>query len=93
MYLKLYANVSFMKKACYLFESMPERTLISWTILMSGYAKHGPGKEALALFKDMLSADKTVCPDSYVYAVVLGSCGLVGKRGNWDLTEGSMAKF
>ncbi|KAE8691054.1 hypothetical protein F3Y22_tig00110893pilonHSYRG01015 [Hibiscus syriacus] len=75
LYLQLYANAGFMKKARGLFESMPERTLISWTILMSGYAKHGPGKEALALFKDMLSADKTVRPDSYVYAVVLRSCG------------------
>ncbi|OMO70160.1 hypothetical protein CCACVL1_19079 [Corchorus capsularis] len=54
---------------------MPERTLISWTILMSGYAKRGPTKEALALFIEMLSGDVKVRPDSYVYAVVLRSCG------------------
>ena len=64
-----------MQEARDLFDSMPERTLISWTILMSGYAKHGPTKEALALFKEMLSGDKTVRPDPFVYAVVLRSCG------------------
>ncbi|KAL4303160.1 hypothetical protein GQ457_10G008160 [Hibiscus cannabinus] len=45
------------------------------------YAKHGLGKEALALFKDMMSADKTMCPNSYVYAVVLRSCGEMRELG------------
>ncbi|KAK8562451.1 hypothetical protein V6N13_018953 [Hibiscus sabdariffa] len=81
-----------MQEARDLFESMPERTLISWTILMSGYAKHGLGKEALALFKDMLSADKTVRPDSYVYAVVLRSCGEMRELGFGKGLHGQVLK-
>ncbi|KAK6926626.1 Pentatricopeptide repeat [Dillenia turbinata] len=43
-----------MGKAQELFDSMPEMTVVSWTILMSGYAKHGPTSFALVLFMDML---------------------------------------
>ncbi|XP_040930035.1 pentatricopeptide repeat-containing protein At5g16860-like [Gossypium hirsutum] len=75
---------------------MPERTLISWTILMSGYAKHGPSAEALALFKEMLSSGdnhKTrLRPDSYVYAVVLRSCGEMRELGFGKGVHGQVLK-
>ncbi|XWS73938.1 hypothetical protein CRYUN_Cryun02cG0172300 [Craigia yunnanensis] len=71
---------------------MPERTLISWTILMSGYARHGPTKEALALFKEMLSGDKTVRPDPFVYAVVLRSCGEMRELGFGKGVHGQVLK-
>ncbi|XWS71487.1 hypothetical protein CRYUN_Cryun03dG0142000 [Craigia yunnanensis] len=71
---------------------MPERTLISWTILMSGYARHGPTKEALALFKEMLSGDKKVRPDPFVYAVVLRSCGEMKELGFGKGVHGQVLK-
>ncbi|XVF05208.1 hypothetical protein REPUB_Repub05bG0152200 [Reevesia pubescens] len=92
LYLQLYINAGFMQEARDLFDSMPERTLISWTILMSGYAKHGPTKEALALFKEMLSGDKTVRPDSFVYAVVLRSCGETIELGFGKGVHGQVLK-
>ncbi|XP_022755962.1 pentatricopeptide repeat-containing protein At3g49170, chloroplastic-like [Durio zibethinus] len=92
LYLQLYVNAGFMPEARDLFDSMPERTLISWTILMSGYAKHGPTKEALALFKEMLSGDKTVRPDSFVYAVVLRSCGQMRELGFGKGVHGQVLK-
>ncbi|XP_017983461.1 PREDICTED: pentatricopeptide repeat-containing protein At4g21065 [Theobroma cacao] len=92
LYLRLYINAGFMQEARDLFDSMPERTLISWTILMSGYAKHGPTKEAMALFKEMLSGDQTVRPDSYVYAVVLRSCGEIRELGFGKGVHGQVLK-
>ncbi|XVF46885.1 hypothetical protein PTKIN_Ptkin03bG0064100 [Pterospermum kingtungense] len=81
-----------MQDARNLFDSMPERTLISWTILMSGYAKHGLTKEALALFKEMLCVDKTVRPDPFVYAVVLRSCGEMRELGFGKGVHGQVLK-
>ncbi|KAG4138086.1 hypothetical protein ERO13_D07G112600v2 [Gossypium hirsutum] len=96
LHLQLYINAGFMQEARDLFDSMPERTLISWTILMSGYAKHGPSTEALALFKEMLSTGdnhKTrLRPDSYVYAVVLRSCGEMRELGFGKGVHGQVLK-
>ncbi|KAL5765542.1 hypothetical protein ACOSP7_016159 [Xanthoceras sorbifolium] len=75
-YLQLHVNAGAMQEASNLFNRMPERTLISWTILLSGYAKHGPFNETLMLFVDMLCYG-LVCPDAFVYAVVLRACAEV----------------
>lgn len=83
-----------MQEARDLFDTMPERTLISWTILMSGYAKHGLSMEALALFKDMLCGgdNKMVRPDPFVYAVVLRSCGEMRELGFGKGVHGQVLK-
>ena len=36
-----------------LFEKMPERNLVSWTAMITGYAQDGRVDEALKLFKKM----------------------------------------
>ncbi|KAI3950520.1 hypothetical protein MKW92_032509 [Papaver armeniacum] len=58
------------------FDEMPERTLVSWTILMSGYARHGPKTETLVIFQKMVlnNGFKAIQPDSFVYGIVLRAC-------------------
>ncbi|KAJ4713068.1 Pentatricopeptide repeat [Melia azedarach] len=73
LYLQFYVKAGDMHGATNLFNSMPQRTLISWTILMSGYAKHGPVDATLLLFVDMLY-NGSVRPDPFVYSVVLRAC-------------------
>ncbi|KAJ0084827.1 hypothetical protein Patl1_30458 [Pistacia atlantica] len=95
LYLQLYVNAGSMQQARNLFDQMPhsQRTVISWTILMSGYTKHGPVYETLLMFIFMLSHG-SVWPDAFVYSIVLRACsrvkdlsfgcgvhGLVLKRG------------
>ncbi|XP_031270600.1 pentatricopeptide repeat-containing protein At4g21065-like [Pistacia vera] len=95
LYLQLYVNAGSMQQARNLFDQMPhsQRTIISWTILMSGYTKHGPVYETLLMFIFMLSHG-SVWPDAFVYSIVLRACsrvkdlsfgcgvhGLVLKRG------------
>lgn len=65
-----------MHEASKFFDGMPEKTLISWTILMSGYAKHGPVCVTLMLFIDMMY-NGLVRPDAFVYSVVLRACAEV----------------
>ena len=40
--------------AYHLFHSMPKRDSVSWNSIITGYAKHGYGKEVLQLFKQMI---------------------------------------
>ncbi|KAK9127696.1 hypothetical protein Syun_016493 [Stephania yunnanensis] len=56
---------------------MPERTLVSWTMLMSGYARHGPVFETLSMFRKMIGSVR-LQPDSVVYAIVLRACAALG---------------
>ncbi|KAK6919427.1 Pentatricopeptide repeat [Dillenia turbinata] len=43
-----------MEDARYLFDRMPEKNVISWSIIIDGYVQHGNPKEALSLFRKML---------------------------------------
>lgn len=99
--LSLYAD-SDMWSAQKLFDEMPERDVISWSVMISGYAwSEGPGI-GLELFKDMLS-DDGIRVDGVTVASVLKACskgedvhmgkqvhGIVIRRGfNDDLFIGN----
>ncbi|WJZ94051.1 hypothetical protein VitviT2T_012944 [Vitis vinifera] len=56
-----------------IFDSMPERTVISWNAMLVGYSKHGLGREAVELFKLMKEENK-VKPDSVTFLAVLSGC-------------------
>ncbi|XP_022154209.1 putative pentatricopeptide repeat-containing protein At3g13770, mitochondrial [Momordica charantia] len=70
---------------CYarrIFDSMPERTCISWNAMLVGYSKHGMGNDVLELFKLMREENK-VKPDSITFLAVLSGCshGKLEDRG------------
>uniref|UniRef100_J3L9V0 Pentatricopeptide repeat-containing protein n=2 Tax=Oryza brachyantha TaxID=4533 RepID=J3L9V0_ORYBR len=59
-----------------LFGLMPQKDLHSWTAVISGFASHGHGKEAVALFLSM--RESGVLPDSITFVVVLSACSHAG---------------
>ncbi|CAB4286785.1 unnamed protein product [Prunus armeniaca] len=63
-------NLSYSRR---IFDSMPERTVISWNAMLVGYSKHGMGKEVVKLFKLMKEENK-VRPDSVTFLAVLSGC-------------------
>ncbi|KAJ7976830.1 Pentatricopeptide repeat-containing protein [Quillaja saponaria] len=65
------------------FDSMPERTVISWNAMLVGYSKHGMGREVLDLFKSMRE-ENGVKPDSVTILAVLSGCSHGGME-NWGL--------
>ncbi|XXG88273.1 hypothetical protein AAC387_Pa12g0505 [Persea americana] len=76
-FLQLYSRAGRMREARQLFDKMPERTLVSWTILMSGYARYGPASETMRLFQDMVcqhSGARSFRPDPFIFSVVLRVC-------------------
>ncbi|KAF5205564.1 Pentatricopeptide repeat-containing protein [Thalictrum thalictroides] len=77
-YLQLYASVGLIHEAQKLFDEMPERTLISWTVLMSEYTRHGFADETLRVFQNMVEchSNESLQPDSFIYAIVLRACSL-----------------
>ncbi|CAL9025860.1 unnamed protein product [Prunus brigantina] len=63
-------NLSYSRR---IFDSMPERTVISWNAMLVGYSKHGMGKEVVKLFRLMKEENK-VRPDSVTFLAVLSGC-------------------
>ncbi|KAH7853498.1 hypothetical protein Vadar_003180 [Vaccinium darrowii] len=54
------------------FDEMPERNVVSWTAMISGYSQRGYASEALNLFLQMLRSGTE--PNEFTFASVLTSC-------------------
>ncbi|XP_057840012.2 putative pentatricopeptide repeat-containing protein At1g68930 [Cryptomeria japonica] len=56
-----------------IFDRMSERNVVSWTGMITGYAQHDQGEEALKLFCKM--QETSVNPNQITLASILGACG------------------
>ncbi|CAN6440097.1 unnamed protein product [Victoria cruziana] len=79
----MYARFGFVKMARLLFDSMPEKNIISWNTLLIGAAMHGHGNMALDLFERMQSS--SVKPDEVTFVGILSACSRAGmvEEGLW----------
>ncbi|KAK2454413.1 pentatricopeptide repeat-containing protein, mitochondrial [Trifolium repens] len=77
-----------------IFDTMYERTVISWNAMLVGYSKHGEGREVLELFTLMRKENK-VKPDSVTILAVLSGCshGGLEDRGLNIFQEMTSGKF
>lgn len=66
-------------QALSIFDSLPYRTVFSWTAVISGYTMAGQGKEALGLYTCML--EESVEPDRYTFVSLITACGGVSELG------------
>lgn len=58
-----------------LFDGMPHRDIVSWTVLISGYVSSSAPYEALSLFSSLVrSADPSLDPDPFVLSVAIKAC-------------------
>ncbi|KAH0836921.1 hypothetical protein HID58_092448, partial [Brassica napus] len=73
----LYARHGDMKHARKLFDRMPERDVVSWTAMISGYSGCGYHRSAFLLFKQMRR--EPVRANDFTYGSVLKSCKV------WDV--------
>ncbi|URE10538.1 PPR repeat [Musa troglodytarum] len=81
--ISLYCKGGEIAAARELFDVMPERNVISWSILIDGYVKHGDPKEALELFQSMLG--QGVRPDVISAVGAISACSQLGAldQGRW----------
>ncbi|KAJ7560176.1 hypothetical protein O6H91_04G117100 [Diphasiastrum complanatum] len=71
----MYAKCGCIEQACQVFDKMSERNVVSWSVMIAGYAHNGLGKEALALYEQM--KQEGVQPDNITYVVLLKACANV----------------
>ncbi|KAH9306435.1 hypothetical protein KI387_010839 [Taxus chinensis] len=62
--------------ASQVFDEMPEKDLVSWNAMMTGYAQRGCGKEAIQLLEKMKRSH--ICPDEVTFVGVLSACSHAG---------------
>ncbi|KAH7554090.1 hypothetical protein JRO89_XS12G0109100 [Xanthoceras sorbifolium] len=59
-----------------LFNEIPEKGLITWNAMISGYAQNGLAAHVLELYREMKTCG--VCPDAVTFVGVLSSCAHLG---------------
>ncbi|KAK6783725.1 hypothetical protein RDI58_017179 [Solanum bulbocastanum] len=72
----MYLKCGLIEEAETLFDVMPEKNVISWTVMITGYGKYGLGGEAVELFKKM-HMDR-IEPDEVSYLALLTACSHSG---------------
>ncbi|XP_057460337.1 pentatricopeptide repeat-containing protein At3g20730 [Actinidia eriantha] len=69
----MYSKCGKMEDACYVFESMVERDVVSWNVMISGYAVQGLADDAFRSFRSMLR--EGMIPDCFTLGSVMkASC-------------------
>ncbi|KAL5545820.1 hypothetical protein UlMin_005507 [Ulmus minor] len=74
--INMYARCGNLVKAHSIFDSMPEKSIVSWTAIIGGYGMHGKGEIAVQLFEKMIRAG--IKPDKAVFVSVLSACSHAG---------------
>nr|GMD00250.1 pentatricopeptide repeat-containing protein At3g49170, chloroplastic [Ipomoea batatas] len=74
--ISMYSRCGNIEAALRVFDEMENRNIISWTAIITGFAKHGFAKTALELFSQMLRAG--IKPNEVTYVAVLSACSHVG---------------
>lgn len=72
----MYNKCGSINKASKAFLEMPSRTLILWTSMITGFARHGLSQQALQLFEDMRLAG--IRPNQVTFVGVLSACSHAG---------------
>ncbi len=68
----MYAKNGSMEDAWRVFNKMPKRNVVSWTVMIQGHVKCGQGKKALELFQQMQL--QGVKPNPVTFVGVLNAC-------------------
>ncbi|CAK9138140.1 unnamed protein product [Ilex paraguariensis] len=75
----MYANCGEIEEAYEIFRRMPRRSTVSWTSMITAFAKQGRGEDALRMFRWMQrSGDNDVRPDEITFIGVLCACSHSG---------------
>lgn len=81
--LVFYAKCGDLVVARKVFDRMPERKVVAWNAMISGYEQNGIGEEAIEVFHKM--RDAGILPDSATMVSLLSACAQVGalSLGQW----------
>eukprot|EP01018_Ginkgo_biloba_P037964 Gb_20910 [translate_table: standard] len=74
--ISMYSECGSIDDASKVFNKLPSHNIVSWNAMLTGYAQHGHGKEALIMFEQMQQAG--LKPDQFTFIAVLSACSHVG---------------
>ena len=74
----LYAKCGFLDDAHKVFGDIPEKNVVSWTAIISGYIGVGKSREAIDMFRRLLETN--LVPDSFTVVRVLSACTQLGDK-------------
>ncbi|KAK4491299.1 hypothetical protein RD792_002035 [Penstemon davidsonii] len=75
----VYSSCGEIDAAFAVFQAMEQQTIVSWTSMITGFAKHGYGDDALSMFQRMISMEKKdIKPDEITFLGVLSACSHSG---------------
>ncbi|KNA21972.1 hypothetical protein SOVF_038390 [Spinacia oleracea] len=79
----MYGKCGRVDKAIETFRNMPKKDVLAWTAMISAYALHGYGKEALGLLNEMEL--KGMRPNHVTFVGLLSACAHAGlvEEGRW----------
>lgn len=72
----MYVKCGEMEKALLVFSKLEKRCVCAWTAIISGFAVHGKGREALDWFTQMQKAG--IKPNSITFTAILTACSHAG---------------
>lgn len=73
----MYVKCGNLVKAKQVFDRFNEKDIVMWNSIITGYAQHGLGEEALQVFQEMCSLG--MAPDDITFIGVLSACSYSGK--------------
>ncbi|XP_057977495.1 pentatricopeptide repeat-containing protein At4g16835, mitochondrial [Malania oleifera] len=74
--LSMYCKCGDLEDAWKLFIEMPQKDVVTWNAMISGYAQHGVAEKALCLFNEMSNGG--IKPDWITFVAVLLACNHAG---------------
>ncbi|KAM7261343.1 hypothetical protein ACFE04_008710 [Oxalis oulophora] len=72
----MYAKCGNVESATYVFENMKDKDILTWSIMIWGWAHHGNFKKAIECFKQMMYSG--IKPDGGVFLALLTACSHSG---------------
>ncbi|THU52816.1 hypothetical protein C4D60_Mb10t07920 [Musa balbisiana] len=77
--ISMYGKCGYVDEATHVFDTMPERNLVSWNTMMSAFSDNALLQDGFDLFKEMLSVnEESMRPDDATAVTVLPMCAVDG---------------
>ncbi|PQP99884.1 pentatricopeptide repeat-containing protein [Prunus yedoensis var. nudiflora] len=75
--ISMYVGFPCLEDARKVFDEMPDKNVVTWTTMVSGYTNCGKPEKAVRLYTQMLESDSET-PNGFMYSTVLKACGMAG---------------
>ena len=89
----MYGECGSVEKALQMFESMPERNLVSWNSMIRGFSENGFSRESYNLLRGILEVEEGFVPDVATIVTVLPVTTLEGDVAMGMLIHGLAVKL